>query len=41
MTLENEISAFLSALTKVYRAPANTVAAYRGDLTAFSRFLGT
>ena len=40
MTLENEIGTFLSALARVYRAPANTVAAYRGDLADFRRFLG-
>jgi site-specific recombinase XerD len=36
----DEISAFLSALAKVYRASPNTVSAYRGDLADFSRFLG-
>ena len=36
----NEIGTFLSALARVYRAPANTVAAYRGDLADFRRFLG-
>jgi len=38
--LVGEISAFLSALAQVYRARPNTVAAYRGDLADFSRFLG-
>lgn len=41
MILETGVGAFLSALAKVYRASPNTVAAYRGDLTAFSRFLVT
>jgi len=40
MTLVNEIRVFLSTLGRVYRVHPNTVAAHRGDLTAFSRFLG-
>jgi site-specific recombinase XerD len=39
MSLGDEIGAFLSVLANVYRASPNTVAAYRGDLTAFSHFL--
>ncbi len=34
------VGVFLSGLAKVYRASPNTVAAYRGDLAAFTRFLG-
>jgi site-specific recombinase XerD len=40
MSLENEISVFLSSLAEAYRAPANTISAYRGNLANFSRFLG-
>jgi integrase/recombinase XerC len=40
VTLETEIRSFLSALANVYRASPNTIAAYRGDLHALSRFLG-
>jgi len=40
MILENEIGVFLSTLAKVYWARPNPIAAYRGDLTDFSRFLG-
>ncbi len=36
----DEIGVFLSTLAKVYRSSPNTVAAYCGDLTDFSRFLG-
>jgi site-specific recombinase XerD len=38
--MESEIRSFLSALARVYLASPNTVAAYRGDLTNFRRFLG-
>jgi hypothetical protein len=38
--MESEIGVFLSILAEVYRASPNIIAAYRGDLTAFSRFLG-
>jgi site-specific recombinase XerD len=40
MTIENEISAFVATLAKVYRARPKTIAAYRGELAAFSSFLG-
>jgi site-specific recombinase XerD len=40
-TLDAEISAFLGALAKVYRASPNTLAGYRSDLANFSRFLGS
>ena len=39
-TLQTEVASFLSSLAKVYRASPNTVAAYRGDLASFGRFLG-
>src|ERR1700686_3515709 len=41
MTLETEASSFFSALAKVYHVSPNTIAAYRGDLADFSRFLGS
>jgi len=37
--MQTEVAAFLSALAKVSRASPNTLAAYRGDLRGFSRFL--
>ena len=40
MSLGRRNNAFLFALAKAYRASPNTVAAYRGDLTVFGRFLG-
>jgi site-specific recombinase XerD len=39
-SIESEVGVFLSAFAKVYHASPNTIAAYRADLTAFSRFLG-
>jgi hypothetical protein len=40
LSLESEVLSFLSALTKVYRASPNTLAAYRSDLRGFNRFQG-
>jgi site-specific recombinase XerD len=40
MMLQTEVASFISALAKVYRPSPISVAAYRGDLASFGRFLG-